>query len=170
VAEPIQPAPQGVSQWGPLASFGDRVVAWFIDFGIMLVGYIAVAIVGLVFRVVSDTLGALVGGLGYLAMVAVIIYLYYIQGEEGGTPGKRITGLKVVRLVDGQVTGGGMGIVRQIAHAIDAMICYIGYLFPLWDPQRQTLADKIVGTVVLRDQRKESFGPELFQVPSNNAG
>jgi uncharacterized RDD family membrane protein YckC len=165
VAEPIQPAPQGMSQWGPLASFGDRAVAWFIDFGIVLVGYVVVAIVGFVFGVISSTLGRLIGGLGYLAVVAVGLYLYYLQGEEGGTPGKRMTGLKVVKLVDGQVTGGGMGIVRQIAHVIDGAICYIGYLFPLWDPQRQTLADKIVGTVVLRDQRKDSFGQELFQLP-----
>ena len=167
MAEPIQPAPQGMSQWGPLASFGDRAVAWFIDFGIILVGYVVVAIVGFVFGAISSTLGRLIGGLGYVAMVAVLVYLYYVQGEEGGTPGKRMTGLKVVKLVDGQVTGGGMGIVRQIAHAIDGAICYIGYLFPLWDPQRQTLADKIVGTVVLRDQRKESFGPELFQLPTS---
>ena len=167
MAEPIQPAPQGMSQWGPLASFGDRAVAWFIDFGIILVGYVVVAIVGFVFGAISSTLGRLIGGLGYVAMVAVLVYLYYVQGEEGGTPGKRMTGLKGVKLVDGQVTGGGMGIVRQIAHAIDGAICYIGYLFPLWDPQRQTLADKIVGTVVLRDQRKESFGPELFQLPTS---
>ena len=32
---------------------------------------------------------------------------------------------------------------------VDAIICYIGYLFPLWDPKRQTLADKIMTTVCL---------------------
>lgn len=29
------------------------------------------------------------------------------------------------------------------------MICNIGYLFPLWDPKRQTIADKIMKTVVI---------------------
>ncbi len=29
------------------------------------------------------------------------------------------------------------------------MICYIGYLFPLWDQKRQTLADKIMHSVVV---------------------
>ena len=29
------------------------------------------------------------------------------------------------------------------------LICYIGYLFPLWDAKRQTLADKIMTTVCL---------------------
>ncbi len=56
-----------------------------------------------------------------------------------------------------------MGVVRTIAHIVDSIICYIGWLFPLWDAQRQTLADKIVKTVVLTGQPKETFGPELFK-------
>ena len=28
-----------------------------------------------------------------------------------------------------------------------AIVCYIGYFFPLWDAKRQTLADKIMTTV-----------------------
>ena len=34
-------------------------------------------------------------------------------------------------------------------HLVDAVIFYIGYLFPLWDAKRQTLADKIMATVCL---------------------
>ena len=37
--------------------------------------------------------------------------------------------------------------MRQLAHIVDAIICYIGFLFPLWDDKRQTLADKIMTTV-----------------------
>jgi len=33
------------------------------------------------------------------------------------------------------------------AHIIDGLICNIGYLFPLWDAKRQTIADKIMSTV-----------------------
>jgi uncharacterized RDD family membrane protein YckC len=32
---------------------------------------------------------------------------------------------------------------------VDAFICYIGFLWPLWDTKRQTLADKIMQTVVI---------------------
>jgi RDD family len=42
-----------------------------------------------------------------------------------------------------------MSVVRQIAHFVDQIICNIGYLFPLWDAKRQTLADKIMTTVCL---------------------
>ena len=37
--------------------------------------------------------------------------------------------------------------MRQIAHYVDQFVCYLGYLWPLWDDKRQTLADKIMGTV-----------------------
>jgi uncharacterized RDD family membrane protein YckC len=57
-----------------------------------------------------------------------------------------------------------MGVVRTIAHIVDSIICYIGWLFPLWDPKRQTLADKIVKTVVVRDEAtKTSFSVDLFK-------
>jgi uncharacterized RDD family membrane protein YckC len=42
-----------------------------------------------------------------------------------------------------------MAFVRDICHIVDAIICYVGFLFPLLDAKRQTLADKIVKTVVI---------------------
>ena len=42
-----------------------------------------------------------------------------------------------------------MSVLREIAHAVDAAIFYVGYLFPLWDAKRQTLADKMLATVCL---------------------
>ena len=56
-----------------------------------------------------------------------------------------------------------MGVVRTIAHIIDSFICYIGWLFPLWDTQRQTIADKLVKTVVLTNQPKQSFSVDLLK-------
>ncbi len=51
----------------------------------------------------------------------------------------------------GQPIGVLMAFVRDICHFVDGVICYIGFLFPLWDAKRQTIADKIVGTVVIPD-------------------
>ena len=46
-----------------------------------------------------------------------------------------------------------MAFVRQLAHILDGIPCYIGYLWPLWDAKRQTFADKVIGTYVI-DQPK----------------
>ena len=39
--------------------------------------------------------------------------------------------------------------MRLLAHYIDSLICYLGWLWPLWDSRNQTIADKIMGTVVI---------------------
>jgi uncharacterized RDD family membrane protein YckC len=152
MAAPIEGNTPGMSQWGPLASWGDRVVAYLIDIA-------PVIILNIIFL---DR-----GGLGVLVNLATTAYYFYIAymlGERGSSPGKRITGLKVVKIADGQVLGGGMGIVRYLAHFIDAIICGLGFLLPLVDAQRQTIADKILSTVVLRDQPKEAFGADVYKL------
>ncbi|QUR68648.1 RDD family protein [Mycobacterium spongiae] len=81
---------------------------------------------------------------------AYLVWDYgYRQGTTGSSLGKSVMKFKVVSETTGQPLGFGMSVVRQLAHLIDAAICYIGFLFPLWDAKRQTLADKIMTTVCL---------------------
>lgn len=84
---------------------------------------------------------------GLLALVYWIWNWGYRQGATGSTVGKALLNFQVVSETTWQPIGFGRSIVRQIAHIVDAIICYIGYLFPLWDAKRQTIADKIMGTV-----------------------
>jgi uncharacterized RDD family membrane protein YckC len=84
-----------------------------------------------------------------LVDLALQIFLAIQLGQTGSTPGMRVTGVRCVSANTGQPIGAGMGVVRWICHLVDSLICLIGWLFPLWDRQRQTLADKIVGTVVV---------------------
>ena len=93
--------------------------------------------------VAAVTLSALIG-------LAYLVWNYgYRQGTTGSSIGKGIMKFKVVSEKTGQPIGFGLSVVRQLAHIIDGLICYIGYLFPLWDAKRQTLADKIMTTVCL---------------------
>ena len=73
----------------------------------------------------------------------------YRQGITGSSIGKSIMKFKVVSEITGQPLGFGMSVLRQLAHTADAVVCYIGFLLPLWDAKRQTLADKIMTTVCL---------------------
>ena len=45
----------------------------------------------------------------------------------------------------------------------DSIICYIGWLFPLWDSKRQTLADKIMKTVVIDNSADPNAGNYNWQ-------
>lgn len=139
----------GVSPYGPLASWGQRVGAYLLDAVIALVLLIGVFIVGAIVGAVVDALGALILVLGYLGVVAYNVYIQYLAGSTGQTPGKKIVGLKVVGEGTGQPIGGGAGIGRMFLHILDSLACYIGWLFPLWDARRQTFADKVMKSVVV---------------------
>ncbi|MBY8862428.1 RDD family protein [Nocardia sp. CA2R105] len=86
--------------------------------------------------------------LGWVIAVAGGLYLTYLVGTTGQTPGKRMVGIRLIREADGQVLGFGMAFVRNLCHVLDSF-CYIGYLWPLWDDKRQTFADKIMKTIVV---------------------
>jgi uncharacterized RDD family membrane protein YckC len=97
-----------------------------------------------------SAIGVLASFLAGLAVLAYSIWNWgYRQGTTGSTVGKSVLKFKVVSETTGQPIGFGMSLVRQLAHIVDAAICYIGYLFPLWDAKRQTLADKLMSTVCL---------------------
>ena len=85
-----------------------------------------------------------------LVGLAYFVWNYgYRQGTTGSSIGKSLLKFKVVSENTGKPIGFGLSVLREIAHAVDAAIFYIGYLFPLWDAKRQTLADKIMATVCL---------------------
>jgi uncharacterized RDD family membrane protein YckC len=86
-----------------------------------------------------------------LAGLAWIIWNRWVRaGQTGQSVGKSALNSRLIDERTGQPIGGGMAFVRDIAHIVDAIICYVGFLFPLWDSKRQTLADKILHTVVVR--------------------
>src|SRR5262249_41433268 len=94
--------------------------------------------------------GQLAQWLATLVGLAYLVWNYgYRQGTTGSSLGKSVMKIKVVSEVTGQPVGFGMSVVRQLAHLIDAAICFVVFLFPLWDAKRQTIADKLMTTVVL---------------------
>lgn len=140
---------------GPLAEWPQRVIALLLD----VVFLIPLMIVYAIMTSVSSTLGIIF----YLPVAAAGLYFAWLTGETGASPGKRIVGIKIVSEATGQPIGGVNGIVRQIAHALDSLVCCIGWFLPLFDAKKQTIADKVMTTVALSGQEKHDFGPELFK-------
>ncbi|GAA1635786.1 RDD family protein [Actinoplanes couchii] len=75
---------------------------------------------------------------------------WYLGGKTGQTWGKKALNIRLVSENTGQPIGAGNAFVRDLAHILDGIPCYIGYLFPLWDQKKQTFADKICKTLVVR--------------------
>jgi hypothetical protein len=60
-----------------------------------------------------------------------------------------MVGITLLGEETGQPIGAGMAFVRDLAHILDSLPFYLGWLWPLWDGKRQTFADKVVKTVVV---------------------
>ena len=132
-------------QWVTAAAtsplWGQRVGAYLIDVApIVILEIIFVRLVFALFIVVM------------LASIGWTIYnRWYQGGTTGQSLGKKVLKIRLISEQTGQPIGPLMAFARDICHIVDSIICYVGFLFPLWDAKRQTLADKIVSTVVVVD-------------------
>jgi uncharacterized RDD family membrane protein YckC len=100
------------------------------------------------------------GVIGFVvAWLAVLGYgawnFGYRQGKSGSSIGKSTLGLRVVDAESGAPIGFGRSLIRQLVHAADVISLGLGYLWPLWDSTRQTFADKLASTVVVRPELNE---------------
>ena len=87
------------------------------------------------------------------------IYLTLFLALWGGrTPGKKLFGLRVVRL-NGQPLGLYMSLERAGGYAAGLATGLLGFAQVWWDPNRQAIHDKIAETVVVREgMAKRSIG------------
>lgn len=95
-----------------------------------------------------------------LAVVGVVVVLgihawnrWFRAGRTGQSIGRKTFGITMIRATSGRPLGMGMAFLRDVCHVVDTMTCYLGWLWPLWDRRRQTLADKIVGSVVVHSPK-----------------
>ena len=133
--QPTYQPPGGAS--GPRANFGQRLVAYIVD-GILL------GIVYVIFLLISRPLGYAVGTLGSLA------YFTYFEGSPSGqTVGKKLMSIRVIDFSTGGAIGYGRAFVRWIGRILSGAVCLLGYLWMLWDREKQTWHDKIATTVVV---------------------
>jgi len=137
----------------PFATFGQRVGGFFLDGIISAVPFIPAFIA----FALSDVSGffAVVGLiLGLVAFAFVAYVWFWLPGITGQTPAKRIIGTEILDASNGSYIGGGRAVLRNfIGSYANSIPCYLGYLWPLWDNQKQTFADKIAKSVVVQGNK-----------------
>ncbi|MFI1987705.1 RDD family protein [Actinoplanes sp. NPDC020271] len=141
-----QPAVAGYASWL------QRVGAYLVDMLAVLPFGIIGGIVGIDTDPVTNlpTYNALYWVFVLLSVVVSGYNRWFQAGKTGQSWGKKALGLRLVDASTSQPIGAGKAFLRDLAHIADGAICLIGYLFPLWDAKKQTLADKIVSTVVVK--------------------
>jgi len=112
--------------------------------------FAAALIDGLLLGIVTGILRAFLGYTGQgIGVLISLGYFTYFHGSTGQTPGDAALGIRVVDVRDrpGQPIGYGRAAARWLVSIASGIVVLLGYLWMLWDPQRQTWHDKAVGSV-----------------------
>jgi uncharacterized RDD family membrane protein YckC len=121
---------------GEKAGFWRRFGASFID--------------ALVVDVVTYVLALLLGNTGAgLGILIGIGYFTYFHGSTGQTPGDAALSIRVVEADGGGSIGYGRAFVRWLVSIVSGAILLLGYLWMLWDGEKQTWHDKAARSYVV---------------------
>lgn len=137
--------------YGRLASPGQRLGAFVLDVSIPIVAlFLAVGVGGAVGSAGGDE-GILAGAVGlplllFLAYAAWALVLF----ARGTTPGKRILNMHVIKESGQRATFGTMFFREWIGKWLSGVVFGIGYLWVLFDDNRQGWHDKLASTFVVR--------------------
>jgi uncharacterized RDD family membrane protein YckC len=172
-APPVyRPKPTGPGG-APLAEFGERLLAYFLD-GLILGAILLIPMVvcmAVVFvpyvqaidsvsrggnpdfaPILLTFLGVFVAIFG-LQVLSTYLYRVTYQLRTGQTVGKRVMKLKIVNAADGSpldLTGARKRWAVELGLGLLGPGGYLDGLWQLWDPQKQTLHDKVARTVVVK--------------------
>ena len=87
-----------------------------------------------------------------LGFLVALTYFAGMWAWRGTTIGGIVFNLKVVRL-DGQPVTLSVVLVRGLVSVLSVIVLFLGFLWMIWDRDKQTWHDKVAGTVVVRTPR-----------------
>ncbi len=150
----MQKMREGIAAGGEMvyAGFMIRAGAKIIDIAILWAFGIALSlVVGFLFPAGPEGEGAVAFAviLNALQLIAAVGYTTYFLGKYSATPGKMACRLKVVT-PEGEPVSYGRACGRYFAEILSSLIFCVGYLLVIFDNERRTLHDRIVGTRVIR--------------------
>ena len=123
---------------GARAGFWRRFAGAFID--------------GIVVGIASGILKAIAGtgaGTGLGILIGAAYFTAFIGAERGQTLGQMALGIRVVGLDTGGSIGYVRALIRWVVSLISAAVILLGYLWMLWDKEKQCWHDKAANDVVV---------------------
>jgi uncharacterized RDD family membrane protein YckC len=130
--------PTGAVSSQQYAGFWRRFAGLFVD-GIIVFAITAV-IGSLLFEPVTVT--------SFSTIISWAYQLYFLS-QKGQTPGAMLLGIKLVD-ANGKLLTLGPLVVRILMAYVSGAVILIGYLWMLWDANKQTWHDKVANGYVVR--------------------
>ena len=85
-----------------------------------------------------------------LGTIATFLVLAYWIGSRGGSPLRVRLGVLVLDQNDGSFIGTKRAVYRGLMGYVSQLALLLGYLWMLWDPNKQTWHDKVAQSVVVK--------------------
>jgi uncharacterized RDD family membrane protein YckC len=86
-------------------------------------------------------------GIGIL--IGLIYYTVMIGSSRGQTLGQMALGIRVIDFNTGGPIGYGRAFIRWLVSILSALVIFLGYLWMLWDKEKQCWHDKAANDVVV---------------------
>jgi uncharacterized RDD family membrane protein YckC len=138
--QPPTYAPPAGTASGARAGFWRRFGAAFVD------GLVIALPINVLVAAFPDAIVAL----NALSILVQAVYFTLLEGGRSGqTLGKQALGIRVVDLQGGGSIGYGRAFVRYLGRFVSTIVFLLGYLWMLWDREKQTWHDKMAGSVVV---------------------
>ena len=135
-------APDGMSAL-EIASAGQRIGAFLVDLAISI-------LVGIVGMVIGSAMGGDGNVVNFVLSIGYWLVVLGMVATRGQSPGKIAIGIKIVK-TDGSSVGIGTTLLREIiGKLVSSVIILLGYIWILFDGQRQGWHDKIASTYVVK--------------------
>jgi uncharacterized RDD family membrane protein YckC len=131
------PPPSG-SASGPRAGFWRRFAGLIID--------------GIIVGVADGILRAVLGygaGVSLGLVVSIVYFTVLIGNSRGQTVGQMALGIRVIDFNTGGPIGYGRAFVRWLVAIVSTIVFFLGYLWMLWDKEKQCWHDKAANDVVV---------------------
>ncbi len=145
----------------PRAGFWIRLAAWIADTVCLFLATIVLAVLvlatiwfgGWLGGEINEQVMALAGYSGaVIVMASGFLYFTLFVGSSGQTPGKKLFGLRIVR-VNGLEMTYGRALLRSLCWILSLLLFSVGFLMIAFNRQKQGLHDMLAGTFVIRTQR-----------------
>jgi uncharacterized RDD family membrane protein YckC len=162
--------PERVALSLPVAGIGYRCLAYLVDVFLLFLFW---AVAYFTFTLVVEDMLGFIQGLSGLTQTLLVVglfatqWLYWTSCEVlmgGQTPGKRLIGIRVVR-VDGSPVGVLESAVRNLVRVVDFIpgLYALGCLSMLLTRQHRRLGDLLAGTLLVREER---FDLDKYTAPA----
>ena len=129
---------------------GLRTVATIIDTALLfVVGYVMAVFTG----GTTDGGFRLTGAAAFVWFFIAIVYYIVLEAHSGATLGKRLVGIKVVRLEGDAPIDMQASIVRNVLRLVDGLFFYlVAAIAVIASKDKQRLGDMVAKTVVVRSR------------------